>query len=186
MLREQELLLRIVNEIGDEFNDYINTFYICDLWKIKEGELIVNKTFKKLIEIIADYNLTTADDILSNTYHLIESNEAMMRIIGFLCDESVRHGNESLLNRAMVFCYAMFMICRTDGRKATDVLHDVIQSDVMLARESTWHKIKYKIGIVERPYKVEGDPDAILLIAILKGKSAMDTISIVTEYKGLV
>lgn len=186
MLREQELLSRIIDEIGEEFDEYINTFYVCDLWKIKEGELLVNKTFKKLIEIIADYNLTTSDEILSNTYHLIESNEAMMRILGYLCDDFIKRGSDSLLNRAMVLCYALFMITHTDGRKATNVLYDVAHSDVMITKESLWHKIKYKIGLVERPYKIKGDPDAILIISILKGKSAIDTISIITEYKDLV
>lgn len=186
MLREQVLLSRIINEMGDEFNEYIKTFYVCDLWKIKEGELIVNKTFKKLVDIIADYNLTSSEKILSNTYHLIESNEVMMRILAYLCDDFVRHGNDSLLNRSMVFCYALFMITHTDGRKATDVLYDVVNSEVMMTKESLWQKIKHKLGITERPYLVKGDPDAILIISILKGKSIPDTISIITEYKDLI
>ena len=49
MLREQRIMERIKNELGDELNEYITTFNGCDFWKIKEGEVIVNKTFKRLL-----------------------------------------------------------------------------------------------------------------------------------------
>jgi hypothetical protein len=86
---------RIVDEIGEEFDEYIKSFYVCDLWKIKEGELLVNKTFRRVIDIIADFNLTTTDNILINAYKLIESNEAMMKIMEYLCEELIHNGNES-------------------------------------------------------------------------------------------
>ena len=52
MLREQRIMERIKNEMGEELNEYIATFNGCDFWKIKEGEIIVNKTFKRLFKLI--------------------------------------------------------------------------------------------------------------------------------------
>lgn len=183
MLRTKQIMKRIVNELGDEFNEYIEKFYICDLWKLKENELIVNKTFKRLVEIIADFNLTTSDNILEDAYKLIESNEAMMHILSFLCDDFIRHGNQSLLNRTMVFCYAVFIISAHNNISATDVLNNVIESEVLTVKNSILYKVKYWLKLSPRPYHIKGDPDALMLISILKGSPATDTIKEVADYK---
>ena len=61
---EKAILQNKLNEIGEELNEYIRTFNGCDFWRIKEGEVLANKTFKRMLTIIADFNLTTVNDIL--------------------------------------------------------------------------------------------------------------------------
>lgn len=186
MIREQRLMKRIVDEIGDEFNEYIKTFYICDLWKIKEGELIVNKTFRRVINIIADFNLTTSDVILENAYKLIESNEAVMHLLGFLCEEFVKKGNDSLLNRSMIFCYCLFIICNHKQMSATEVLTQVINSEIIVAKPKLWYRIKYALGLRSIPYMLKADYDSLVLISILNGQPISLSFEEIAKYKGLI
>jgi hypothetical protein len=174
---------RIVDEIGEEFDEYIKSFYVCDLWKIKEGELLVNKTFRRVIDIIADFNLTTTDNILINAYKLIESNEAMMKIMEYLCEEFIHNGNESLLNRAMIFCYSVFMISHSKKITATQVLIEAINSEVVFKKETIFQKFLYWIKINIRPYYIQGDTDALLLISVLNGNPAKEVIENLAELK---
>ena len=52
MIREQEMMQRMIDEMGGELNVYIKTcFDGCNFWRKKEGELIVNKTFKRILSI---------------------------------------------------------------------------------------------------------------------------------------
>ena len=58
MIREQEMMRRMIDEMGDELNVYIKTcFDGCNFWKKKEGELIVNKTFKRILSITSNSNI---------------------------------------------------------------------------------------------------------------------------------
>ena len=186
MIREQRMMEKIINDIGDEFDEYIKTFYVCDLWKIKEGELITNKTFKRVVDIIADFNLTTSDMILDNAYNLIESNEALMHLLGFLCEEFTKKGNESLLNRAMVFCYCVFIISNHKRISATDVLKHAINSEILKANPRLWYKIKYYLGLRLRPYEIKADYDALVLITLLNGQPIVSTYENIARYKELL
>jgi hypothetical protein len=186
MIREQRIMERIINELGPEFDEYIKTFYVCDLWKIKEGELIVNKTLKRVIDIIADFNLTTTDSILDNAYKLIESNEAMMHILGFLCEEFTKKGNDSLLNRSIVFCYCVFIISNHKKIRATEVLTNAIESELVRTKPHLWYSIKYKLGLRTTPYSIEADFDALALISILSGLSIKDTFENIVNHKELI
>lgn len=186
MIREQKLMERIVDEIGEEFDEYIKTFYVCDLWKIKEGELITNKTFKRVVDIIADFNLTTTDIILDSAYNLIESNEALMYLLGFLCEEFTKKGNDSLLNRAMVFCYCVFIISEHKRINATDVLNHAINSEILKANHRLWYKLKYYLGLRLRPYEIKADYDALVLITLLNGQPILNTFENIASYKELI
>jgi len=185
MLREQRILERMINELGEELNEYIKTFYICDLWRFKENELIVNKTFKRVVGIIADFNLTTVDEVLSHTFKLIESNEAMLHILGYLCDECIKKGNESVLNRAMVLCYCLFILTKDTGKTATMLLQETLDSYILTTKTTWLTKLKYYLRINKYPYEFKGDPDALLLITILKGKPVYDTVDYIATVKGI-
>ena len=186
MLREQEIMKRIVDEIGEEFDDYIDNFYICDLWKIKEGELLVNKTFKKVIDIVAEYNLTTTNLVLENAYHLIEANEVMLKLLDYMTNDFIHNGSKSLLNQCMTFCYTVFIITRINNKKAIDVLKDIINSELIYTKETLWGKILYILKVRPRPYKIDADKDAIMLISLLKGNSAKEVLYSLVEYKELI
>ena len=176
MLREQRIMERIKNELGDELNEYITTFNGCDFWKIKEGEVIVNKTFKRLLGIVADFNLTTVDDILMDVGELPEDKEAMLFILPALAEQYVTIGGDSLLNRMMVFCFILHFIVETEDGKitATEVLEQSANSPLMYKKESMWQKIKYTFGFANLPYKVRGNTRAIGLMSILSGKSGQE------------
>lgn len=186
MIREQQIMKRIVDEIGDEFNEYIESFYVCDLWKIKEGELLVNKTFKKVLDIMADFNLTTTGNILGSAYNLIESNEAMLKIMDFMTNDYIHNGSQSLLNRAMVFCYTVFIMTNVKKTSATEILESVINSEILFIKKSLWNKILYTFKLRPRPYLIEGDQDALLLISLLKGNPAKDVLHSIATYKEFV
>ena len=186
MIREQRMMERIINELGEDFDNYIKTFYVCDLWKIKEGELIVNKTFKRVVDIIADFNLTTSNIILDNAYNLIESNEAMMHILGYLCEDFTKNGNDSLLNRSMVFCYCVFIISAHKQISATQVLTEAINSEIVRFEPNLWYYIKYKLRLRAIPYSIKGDYDALLLISLLNGMPIKETFKNVIEYKEMI
>ena len=186
MIREQRLIKRILDEIGDEFEEYISTFYVCDLWKIKENEVIVNKTFKRILDIVADFNLTTSDDLIGGVYKLIESPVAMMHILEYMTEDFIKNGSRSLLNRTMVFCYSVYMICYDLGIKPNTLLERVVNSDIIRTKTNIWIKIKHFIGLRRYPYEFEGDPDALLLISVLRGSPMNETLKFMAEYKELV
>jgi hypothetical protein len=188
MIREQQIMQRIVNEIGDEFDLYIITcFNCCDFWKKKEGELIVNKTFKRLINIIADFNLTSADEILDNAYDLIDNPELMIRILGGFTDKYIHTGGNSILNRTMAFCYLLFYISvLEEGVKPTDVLKHIINSDLLYKKETLWTTIKFKLGLSPYPYKIKGKTRAIELITLLRGNPVYETMKDIAEYNELI
>lgn len=187
MLREQQIMNRIASELNDELDDYITTFNGCDFWRIKEGELIVNKTFKRIVSIIADYNLTTVDFVLDNVYELPESSEFMMQLLARLAFQYGEKGGESILNRSMVLCYLLYYITTIEGDlKATDILKDSANSELMYKKESLWQSIKHAIGVSEYPYKVKGNSRAMGLMAIVSGKPIHETMRYIAEYKDLM
>ena len=176
----------IIDELGEEFDEYISTFYACDLWKIKENEIIVNKTFKRLVDIIAKFNLTTGEEIIGGVWKLDESNEIMLKLLAYMSEDYMKHGSKSLLNRAMVFCYCLFMISNNLRLPPTIVLLKAATSDVIRTKTNTWVKIKHFIGVNKYPFEFEGDPNAILLISILKGTPVHETLDFMVEYNDLI
>ena len=110
MLREQRIMKEIADTLGDELNDYITSFHKCDLWGYKENELVVNKTFKEIAEIIASYNLTTTKELFNQAYDLQFNNtnkEILLNIMEYMTKDYLRMGSVCLLNRIMLFCYLL-------------------------------------------------------------------------------
>jgi hypothetical protein len=174
VLREQRMMNRMVEELGDELDEYIANFNGCDFWRFKEGELIVNKTFKRLLGIIADFNLTTADIILETAEGILpESKNEMEFILTRLADQYINIGGDSILNRTMVFCFILHHITQIDENfnTATKILEHSANSEIMYKKESLWQKIKFYIGLEQLPYKVRANTRAIGLMSLLAGKS---------------
>ena len=187
MLREQKIMDRIASELNSDLDEYINTFNGCDFWKIKEGEVIVNKTFKRLVSILADYNLTTVDYVLDNVYEIPESSEFMMGMLARLAHQYGEKGGDSILNRSMVLCYLLHYISVLEGdMKATDILKDSANSELMYKQDSIWQSIKHAIGLADYPYKVKGNSRAMGLMAIVSGKPIRETMRYIAEYKELL
>ena len=188
MIREQELMRRMIDEIGDELDIYIKTcFDGCDFWKKKEGELLVNKTFKRILSIVADYNLTTVDIILENAYELIDNPNLMIRILGGFTDKYIRIGGDSLLNRTMAFCYLLFYTAELEeGVAATEILQHIIDSELMYKKESIWQKFKYRLGLAKYPYKIKCKTRGLELVSILRGNPIYETMKDIAIYKELI
>lgn len=188
MLREQRIMERMADEIGDELNEYIATFNGCDFWKVKEGEIIINKTFKRVLSIISDYNLTTVEDVMNETSSLPDNPDAMMFILSTLADKYITLGGSSLLNRAMVFCFILHYIYETENKQlsAKEILKHSAESELVYKKESVWQKIKCTLGFANLPYKIRGNTRAIGLMSILSGKSGDEMTRDLLSYYDLI
>ena len=182
MIREQQILKDLVDNLGEELNEFISTFYLCKFWVYKEDEVIVDKTFKRIVSIIANYNLTTADEVLGSVYKTIESNnEAMMYILGYLRDNYLQNGSENLLNRILIFCYTLFELSVYEKKKATEILIDIYNSELISKEETKWTKFKYTIGFSSRPYKCKVHLNGIGFVSLLRGLSVKDSLDYVVQ-----
>ena len=182
MIREQQLIKDLVDKLGDELDEFISNFYLCNFWVYKENEVVVDKTFKKIVSIIADYNLTTANEILESTYKTIDSdNTAMLYVLHYMCDNYLDNGSDNLLNRILVFCYSLFEFSKGEDRKATEILREVYEFDLVVTKETKWTKFKYFIGFSNEPFERKFQLKGIGLIALLKGLSVTDTVEYILE-----
>ncbi len=182
MIREQQIMKDLVDKLGDELDEFISNFHLCNFWVYKENEVIVDKTFKKIVSIVADYNLTTANEILKSTYKTIDSNnEAMLYVLHYMCDNYLDNGSDNKLNRILVFCYSLFEFSRGENRKATDILKEVYEFDLVVTKENKWTKFKYFIGINKEPFERKFQLKGIGLIALLKGLSVQDTVEYIID-----
>jgi hypothetical protein len=187
MLREQRIMNRMAEELNGELDEYIMTFNGCDFWRIKEGEVIVNKTFKRILNIMADFNLTTTEDILDDVYKLPDSPDVMLSMLPKLAYMYGEKGGDSLLNRSMVLCYLLhYIVTMEDNLTATDILKDSADSELMYKKDSIWESIKHAVGLSPYPYKVRGNSRAMGLIAIISGKPIRETMQYIAEYKEIM
>lgn len=174
MFREQQIMNALVNDLGSELDEFIENFNGTDFWSVKEGELLVNKTFKRLLSIVASYNLTTADQLLEGAYELpmLDESEKMCAIYNQLATMYLDNGGTNLLIRMVVMCFMLHRITQVEkGSKATDILRDAAESPLMKKEDSMWYKIKHFIGLCEHPFKIKGDVRSLSLMAMLSGKS---------------
>jgi hypothetical protein len=186
MFREQRMMFDMVRSLGEKLDEYIDNFHNCDLWYFREGELIVNKTFKELLSIVATYNLTSVDELLKGAYRLIESNnDAMLSIIGYMGDTFLTEGSTSILNRTVVFCFALYTICQRENVKASEVLKVMYDYDLFKKKETWWTKLLYKIKIYNYPFKLEVNKDGMILVSLLTGNNVKDTIDYVLKVNGV-
>ena len=157
MIREQEMMRRMIDEMGDELNVYIKTcFDGCNFWKKKEGELIDNPNL-------------------------------MIRILGGFTDKYIRIGGDSLLNRTMAFCYLLFYTAELEeGVAATEILQHIIDSELMYKKESIWQKFKYRLGLAKYPYKINCKTRGLELVSLLRGNPIYETMKYIATYKELI
>lgn len=186
MLREQRMMYDMVKTLGEKLDVYIDNFYNCDLWYFKEGELIVNKTFKEILSIVASYNLTSVDELLKGAYRLIDSNkDAMLSILGYMGDSFLKDGSTSILNRTVVFCFALYTICRRENVKASEVLEVMYNYELFDKKETWWTKLLYRIKIYNYPFKLKVNKDGMILVSLLTGNNIPDTIDYVLNVSGV-
>ena len=175
MLREQIIMKEIVETMGDKLDSYISTFNDCDLWFYKENELLVNKTLKELLTIISKYYLTTAEEELKNAFRFVNSNKRyMIPMLSYLGDLHLKNGSESVLNRTVIFCYALYEICNAEHKTASEVLKVIYTYDLAETKENWWTRFKHKIGYYKHPYKLSVNSDGLMLVALISGKSLND------------
>ena len=175
MLREQIIMKEIVETMGDKLDSYISTFNDCDLWFYKENELLVNKTLKELLTIISKYYLTTAEEELKNAFRFVNSNKRyMIPMLSYLGDLHLKNGSESVLNRTVIFCYALYEICNAEHKTASEVLKVIYTYDLAETKENWWTRFKHKIGYYKHPYKLSVNSDGLMLVSLISGKSLND------------
>lgn len=175
MLREQIIMKEIVETMGDKLDSYISTFNDCDLWFYKENELLVNKTLKELLTIISKYYLTTAEEELKNAFRFVNSDKRyMIPMLSYLGDLHLKNGSESILNRTVIFCYALYEICNTEHKTASEVLKVIYTYDLAETKENWWTRFKHKIGYYKHPYKLSVNSDGLMLVALISGKNLND------------
>lgn len=188
MLREQRLMKEIADKLGDELNEYIYYFHKCDLWKYKENELVVNKTFKEIAEIITSYNLTTTKELFEKTYDLRfhENDKAiLLNIMEYMAKDYLQSGSDCLLNRIMLFCYLLTVFSVVNNKKPTDLIYEICDSNLITTKKSLKAKILYKLNKSKFPFMIEFDNEAIALIAILSGKKLSDTVEYVIDMSNI-
>ena len=182
MIREQQIMKDLVDNLGDELDEFISSFYLCNFWVYKENEVIVDKTFRKIVSIIAKYNLTTVNELLESTYKTIESNnEAMMYILKYMRDNYLENGSSNLLNRILVFCYTLYEFSIDTKKKATDILKDIYETDLIVKEETKWTRFKYNIGFSNKPYNRKIHLKGIGLVSLLKGISIADSVGYIIQ-----
>lgn len=175
MIREQRIMKELVDTMGEKLDEYISTFNNCDLWDYRENELIVNKTFKEILSIVSNYYLTSADDELKNAFRLVNSNKQfMLPMLSYLGDLHLKNGSDRVLNRTVIFCYALYEICKSEQKKASEILEVVYTYDLVETKETWLTKLKHKIGYFRHPYKLNVNSDGLLLVSILSGKKLED------------
>lgn len=179
MLREQEIIKSIINDIGSERLDkYAETFNIKSLWIISEKELIVDKTFKDILEVFAKYNLSTADEILTDAYQF--KSDTDMRILTYILYEHSRNGSNSVLNRAIIFCYLLYLYSSIK-EKPSKILSDIIEEDIVVKKENIFYVIMCKLHIVDKPYKKFIQKDKLYILSAVSGKNLQETFKYLSE-----
>ena len=183
MIREQRLMMELVNILGDNFDEYILTFDSCNLWDFKEKEVIINKTFKDIVEIFANYNLTTAKDILANAYEL-GPRSILIGIFYFMREDYLKKGSESLLNRILIFCYTLHEYSKANNVKPTELLKEICKEDLYVIKPNFITKIKYKLGKARYPFDVIVGDYKIVLLSLITGQSFNETIYNILTLQG--
>ena len=107
MVKEQHIIKEMVETIGDNINQYIIDFNTSSLWDYTERKILVNNTFKKLVNIMADYNNVEEKYIMESAYELDEN--IFMDVHIYMIKDYLEKGGESLLQRLILFCINLFV-----------------------------------------------------------------------------
>ena len=174
MLREQRMVKEIYDNIGAEFNDYIMTLDCNSLWRFSERKIIVNKTFLKVLEVFANYNLTTVKEIMENAYEL--DNEIFMDVALFMIKDYLNNGGGSLLNRSALFCVNLHYQCKVTGELPSEVLKSLYDDELVTIEPSLKTKILYKFKKCDKPFNVFVDNSKIVILSLISGKSMKEEI----------
>lgn len=174
MMREQMLMRDLIESLDSRLDDYILNFNSSCLWHFTERRPVINRTFRDIVDIFAKYNLTTTKDILDNVYELDDEN--LMGILAFMSDNYLTNGSNSLLNRIVLFCFALHIHCIANCETPTVILTKIVNNDVICIKTNVLTKIKFMIKKTSRPYDVLANHQTLVLFSLMSGRSMNDTI----------
>ena len=98
----------------------------------------------------------------------------MIPMLSYLGDLHLKNGSESILNRTVIFCYALYEICNAEHKTASEVLKVIYTYDLAETKENWWTRFKHKIGYYKHPYKLSVNSDGLMLVALISGKNLND------------
>lgn len=174
MIKEQYIIKDIVESIGDTFNEYILELNCNSLWYYTERKIMVNNTFKKLINIMANHNSKEESDIINLAYEIDE--ELFMDVSIYMMKEYLEKGGKSLLQRLVLFCVSLHYHCRINKELPIEVLKRMYEEDVVSVKKNLKTKFLYKINKSDRPYEIYVDKFTITQFALLSGNTFEDQI----------
>lgn len=174
MVKEQYIIKEMVETIGDNINQYIIDFNTSSLWDYTERKILVNNTFKKLVNIMADYNNVEEKHIMESAYELDEN--IFMDVHIYMIKDYLEKGGESLLQRLILFCINLHYHCRINKELPIEVLRKMYEEDVINVKKNMFTKIKYKLNKSDKPFEVYVDKFTMSQFALLSGRKLEDEI----------
>lgn len=169
MNKEQYIVKEIVESIGDIINQYIIEFDCNSLWNYTERKILVNNTFKKLVNIMAEYNNVEEKYIMESAYEIDE--KIFMDVSVYMIGDYLEKGGESLLQRLILFCINLHYHCKINKELPIDMLRRMYEDEVISIKMSLKTKILYKLNKTERPFDVYIDKFIMSQFALLSGRS---------------
>lgn len=175
MINEQKLIKDILDKIGeDRLDKYAETFNSKSLWYCVEKEVIMNETFKEILEIFSKYNSTPSIETFSNVYEAESCNIAFL--VTYLLDEHIHKGSISIFNRATIFCYLLYLNWVRYNIKPSETLKDmVIEKNLVNKRRSFKARLLYMLRIYDTPYEIWVERKKAEFISVISGKDLNTT-----------
>lgn len=174
MSKEQYIIREIVENIGDDINQYILEFDTSSLWDYTERKILVNNIFKKLVNIMAEYNNVEERYIMESAYELDE--DIFMDVSIYLIKEYLEKGGISLLQRLILFCINLHYHCRINKELPIEVLRKMYEEEVISVKKNIFTKMKYKLNKSEEPFEVYVNEFIMSQFALLSGRKLEDEI----------
>lgn len=174
MNKEQHIVKEIVESIGDVINQYIIEFDCNSLWNYTERKILVNNTFKKLVNIMAEYNNVEEKYIMESAYELDEN--IFMDVSVYMIGEYLEKGGESLLQRLVLFCINLHYHCKINKELPIEALRRMYEDDIISIKRNIKTRIKYKLNKSETPFEVYVDKFIMSQFALLSGRTLEDEI----------
>ena len=174
MVKEQCIIKEIVESIGDPINQYILEFDASSLWDYTERKILVNNTFKKLVNIMAEFNNVEEKYIMESASELDE--EIFMDVYIYMIKDYLEKGGESLLQRLILFCINLHYHCRINKELPIETLRRMYEEEVVSVKKNIFTKIKYKFNKSDKPFEVFVDKFTMSQFALLSGRKLEDEI----------
>lgn len=175
---KEQRILRDMMEVNN-FDKFIIEFSRHSLWRRVEGELIVDETFKELLDILAQQNLETADNLLKDAKEIDDYGTGnLLGLFSFILNNYLKSGSDNLVNRVIVLCFMLHQLSNKLHMTPYDILVELLSQDLVNIKHNFWTELKYRLGFEKYPCKIMIIPEMMVMISILSGKPMSD----VAEY----